>query len=206
MLAKYRFNVRDFTKRAYKAYFGIKLGDQDKSWALHMVCKQCTETLRRWTQGRRVASGGAGGAMPLQFSFLPPPPIYFLPPHGIFLGRSCFFWPEKTLKFVTSVRKSLRISAKTFFFSEITCFWPEENVKISARKSLRKSAKIFVSPILILPPDLAKLVTPLTQGKATSMRFGVSMVWREPKNHHEDCYFCMVDMTRWNQRKKKNRY
>ena len=29
------------------------------------------------------------------------------------------------------------------------------------------------------------------------------MVWREPKNHHEDCYFCMVDMNGWNQRKKK---
>ena len=89
MLAKYRFNVRDFTKMAYKAYFGIKLGDQDKFWAPHKVCKPCTETLCRWTQG-----------------------------------------------------------------------------------------------------------------KATSMRFGVSMA--KPKNHHEDCYFCMVDMTGWNQRKKKN--
>ena len=27
MMAKYRFNVRDFTKRAYEAYFGMKLGD-----------------------------------------------------------------------------------------------------------------------------------------------------------------------------------
>ena len=26
MMAKYRFNVRDFTKRAYEAYFGMKLG------------------------------------------------------------------------------------------------------------------------------------------------------------------------------------
>ena len=29
------------------------------------------------------------------------------------------------------------------------------------------------------------------------------MVWREPKNHQDDCYFCMVDMTGWNKRKKK---
>ena len=28
------------------------------------------------------------------------------------------------------------------------------------------------------------------------------MVWRELKNHQNDCYFCMVDMTGWNQRKK----
>ena len=93
MLAKYRFNVRDFTKRAYKVYFGIKLGDQDKCWAPHKVCKQCTETLHRWTQ----------------------------------------------------------------------C-------------------------------------------KATSMRFGVPMIWRKPKNHHEDCYFCMVDMNGWIQCKKKDWY
>ena len=52
MMAKYRFNVRDFTKRAYEAYFGMKLGDQDKFWALHNVCKHCTETLRFWTQGK----------------------------------------------------------------------------------------------------------------------------------------------------------
>ena len=85
MPAKYRFNVRDFIKRAYKAYFDIKLWDQDKSWAPHKVCKQCTETLRGWIQG-----------------------------------------------------------------------------------------------------------------KTTSMQFGFPLVWREPKNHHEDCYFCMVGMTGWN--------
>ena len=82
MMAKYRFSVRDFTKRVYEAYFGIKLGDEDKSWALHKVCKHCTKTLHFWIQG-----------------------------------------------------------------------------------------------------------------KISSMRFGVPMVWREPKNHSDDCYFFMVDMT-----------
>ena len=93
MMAKCRFNVRDFTKRAYEAYFGIRLGDQDKSWAPHKVCKHCTEMLRFWTQG-----------------------------------------------------------------------------------------------------------------KVNSMRFGVPVVWREPKNHHDDCYFCIVNMSQWNQRKKKDWY
>ena len=78
---------------AYEAYFGMKLGDQDKSWAPHKMCKHCTETLRFWTQG-----------------------------------------------------------------------------------------------------------------KVSSMQFAVPMVWREPKNHHDDCCFCMVDMSGWSQRKKKNRY
>ena len=45
VMAKYRFNVRDFTKRACNTYFGMKFGDQDKSWAPHKVCKHCTETL-----------------------------------------------------------------------------------------------------------------------------------------------------------------
>ena len=30
---KQRQNITDFMKKAYLAYFGIKLGDQDKPWA-----------------------------------------------------------------------------------------------------------------------------------------------------------------------------
>ena len=101
---------------------------------------------RLWTpstQARR--QGGIGDiALPIFVFALP---IYFLPPNGIFLGgKICCFWPEKTFKFVISARKSLWISAKTFFlFLEITCFRPEKTFKsvISARKSLRISAKTF---------------------------------------------------------------
>ena len=52
-------------------------------------------------------AGGQRGHCPPIFVFAPP--IYFLPP-------TVFFWEEK---FVISARKSLRISAKTFFFFEI---------------------------------------------------------------------------------------
>ena len=37
------------------------------------------------------------------------------------------------------------------------------------------------------------------QGKVSLMRFGVPIVWCEPENHHDDCCFCMVDMSGWNQ-------
>lgn len=37
-------------KRAYRAYFGILLGDQDKKWAPHIVCHNCEEMLRGWTK------------------------------------------------------------------------------------------------------------------------------------------------------------
>ena len=52
MAKEHRFNVRDVTKKAYQAYFDMRLGDQDKSWNPHKVCKYCTETLRLWTQGK----------------------------------------------------------------------------------------------------------------------------------------------------------
>ncbi|QQP31696.1 Uncharacterized protein FKW44_025380 [Caligus rogercresseyi] len=37
------------------AYFKVKLGDQDKSWAPHTVCKTCVEYLRRWTKGTKTS-------------------------------------------------------------------------------------------------------------------------------------------------------
>ena len=48
-----RKSVTSFIKRVYLAYFGIKIGDQDKEWAPHTVCKICTEALRQWTYGKR---------------------------------------------------------------------------------------------------------------------------------------------------------
>ena len=71
------------------------------------------------------------------------PPIFFLAPHRIFLGgRSCCYWAEKTLKFAISVRKSLRISAKTFFFLEITCFWLE-NLRFRSEKAFEFRRRPF---------------------------------------------------------------
>lgn len=45
--------ISEFVKRAYVGYFGVKLGDQDKQWAPHIVCKTCIEQLRHWTNGKR---------------------------------------------------------------------------------------------------------------------------------------------------------
>ena len=36
----------------------LKLADQHKAWVPHMVCKACTETLRRWTNGKRSLNFG----------------------------------------------------------------------------------------------------------------------------------------------------
>ena len=118
-----------------------------------------------------ASPAGGRGAMPPRF--------FSCPPHGIFLGgRSCCYWAEKTLKFAISARKSLGISAETnFFFGDHLLLVGKFG--ISARKSLRISAKtsfFFGDHLLLvgkfgisarkirrkpLPPDLAKLATPL---------------------------------------------
>lgn len=41
-----------------------------------------------------------------------------------------------------------------------------------------------------------------SNGKKVHLKFGVPMVWREPKNHHDDCYFCMVRTTGYNGKNK----
>ena len=43
-----------FIKQTYHAYFGMKLSDQDKAWAPHMVCKSCIEYLRQWNKGKKT--------------------------------------------------------------------------------------------------------------------------------------------------------
>ena len=45
--------ITDFVKQACLAYFKVKLGDRDKPWAPHIVCKTCIEHLRQWTKKQR---------------------------------------------------------------------------------------------------------------------------------------------------------
>ena len=50
---KQRQNITDFVKKAYLPYFGIKMVDQDKSWATHKVCRACVEYLKKYTKGKQ---------------------------------------------------------------------------------------------------------------------------------------------------------
>ena len=49
-LSSRQTKITHFVKQAYYAYFGVKLGDQDKPFAPHMCCKTYVESLRLWTQ------------------------------------------------------------------------------------------------------------------------------------------------------------
>ena len=50
-----RKTIDEFYMKAYYTYFKIKLGDQDKTWAPHIICKSCKESLRHQTTGNRTA-------------------------------------------------------------------------------------------------------------------------------------------------------
>lgn len=47
-LASQRRSITPLIKKAYHLYFGCKLGDQDKKWAPHIVCKSCAIRLGGW--------------------------------------------------------------------------------------------------------------------------------------------------------------
>lgn len=50
---KQQRNISEFVKKVYFAYFNLKLGDQDKDWAPHKVCRRCEEDLRLWSKGKK---------------------------------------------------------------------------------------------------------------------------------------------------------
>ncbi|GBM82659.1 hypothetical protein AVEN_200563-1 [Araneus ventricosus] len=52
-IKKQQRNITDFVKKLCFAYFGVKLGDQDKSWATHIVCCICVEELKQWLSGKQ---------------------------------------------------------------------------------------------------------------------------------------------------------
>ncbi|KAI6650057.1 hypothetical protein LOD99_6272 [Oopsacas minuta] len=53
MTSKQTTAITGVVKKAYLGYFGMRLGDQDKTWAPHTVCRSCVENLRQWTKGIR---------------------------------------------------------------------------------------------------------------------------------------------------------
>jgi hypothetical protein len=48
VIKKQERNFTPFIKNLCFAYFKMKLGDQDKKWDPHVVCKTCAENLRQW--------------------------------------------------------------------------------------------------------------------------------------------------------------
>src|SRR5215475_9527557 len=42
------------------------------------------------------------------------------------------------------------------------------------------------------------------EGKRKAMPFAIPMQWRDQKNHYNDCYFCVVIVTGYNKKNKKN--
>ena len=49
---KQQRNITHDIKKMYAAYFGCPLGDQDKTWAPHKICKICCLGLHNWLNKR----------------------------------------------------------------------------------------------------------------------------------------------------------
>ena len=41
-----------------------------------------------------------------------------------------------------------------------------------------------------------------TNGKKSCLMFGIPMVWREPENRGPECYFCVINLTGINRKKR----
>ena len=50
---KEKGKITEFIQNAYHAYFGVRLGDQDKPWAPHRFCASCVFILSLWTKGEK---------------------------------------------------------------------------------------------------------------------------------------------------------
>ena len=82
-------------KRAYKAYFQVPLGDQDKKWAPHIVCHNCEEMLCNWTKGKRKG-------LPFGVPMVWHEPKEHLTDCYFLFGQHKRYWKEKSAKFLLS--------------------------------------------------------------------------------------------------------
>ena len=43
------------------------------------------------------------------------------------------------------------------------------------------------------------------RGSRKRKPFAIPRIWREPTNHHDDCYFCMVDISKYKKTKDRKK-
>ena len=53
VLPGHQAKIKDFVKKRYQAYFGVKLGGQDKPFAPQICCEKCVENFRDWRNKKR---------------------------------------------------------------------------------------------------------------------------------------------------------
>ena len=52
-------SLTPLVKKCYELYFGCKVGDQDKNWALHICCLTCVKRLTDYAKGSQHNQRGS---------------------------------------------------------------------------------------------------------------------------------------------------
>ncbi|KAK5650493.1 hypothetical protein RI129_001522 [Pyrocoelia pectoralis] len=102
---------------------------------------------------------------------------------------------------MASLRRSCR--NKPDFF----CYICGEYTLVYNRKpitSFVKRAYLAYFSVALGDQDKAWAPHMWTKGHKSCLKFGIPMVWREPRNHGNDCYFCSIDVTGINRKNRKN--
>ena len=47
VVKRYQWDISEFVKKVYFAYFGVEIGNQYKCWVPHKVCYVCVENLSK---------------------------------------------------------------------------------------------------------------------------------------------------------------
>ena len=63
--------------------------------------------------------------------------------------------------------------------------------------------KINLKPYIFAEDGCRSTLEGWMRGNCKCMPFAIPRIWREPTNHHDDCYFSMVDISEY--KKTKNR-
>lgn len=86
-------NITEEIKQLYYEYFKLRLGDQDKPWAPHVVCSTCDTSLK----GRKTS----GGLVQLEFST----PTYWMEMTD---HSQCYFCQTKTVGYSKKTVKNMK--------------------------------------------------------------------------------------------------
>lgn len=151
----------------YEQYFGIPLGDQDKSWAPHTICSTCERTLKHWKE--------SSGKHQMSFAV----PMYWMEVNN---HEDCYFCKTEISGFNKKNNKIKYPDVSTAkkpqaFRSDETRPVPSDssNDSSSPKDNLESSFELNSSPILFTQPSLNDFVRNMKLSKLAAVQCGQTL-------------------------------